>query len=179
MNLFWKKGYEATTTRDLEVELGLKQSSIYHQFGSKQQLLDLALDRYESLTDIAVLESFESSDTGLAAIKEFYDALAAWVTRDGRRGCMLINMMAEDGARHQEITTRTRRYRRRVTTAISRQLQIAANRGDIAAIALEEKATLLLSLVLGYNIAVRGGASSAELKAMRHAVHVQLDSWQV
>jgi len=32
LSLFWRKGYRNTTTRDLEGELGITQSSLYNTF---------------------------------------------------------------------------------------------------------------------------------------------------
>ena len=36
MNLFWRNGYESTSVRMLENEMGINQFSIYASFGSKQ-----------------------------------------------------------------------------------------------------------------------------------------------
>src|ERR1700678_3354945 len=37
--LFWTKGYAATTTREIAASLGIRQSSLYHHFPSKENLL--------------------------------------------------------------------------------------------------------------------------------------------
>ena len=55
MDLFWRRGYRSTTTRDLEASLGVTQSSLYHAFGSKAQLLDRALARYQTRLDHELL----------------------------------------------------------------------------------------------------------------------------
>jgi AcrR family transcriptional regulator len=36
MSLFWRNGYESTSVRMLEKEMGINQFSIYASFGSKQ-----------------------------------------------------------------------------------------------------------------------------------------------
>lgn len=178
LELFWKRGYNTTTTRDLEIGLGLSQSSLYNEFGSKQALLEAALDRYEALTNQALLTPLEGAEQGLTAIEQFFSNLAHWVTHDGRRGCMLINMMAEDGAATAAITRRTRRYRNRVKSALKECLEQAAQTGESTAVDIDERADLLLGLVLGFNIAARGGASSAELEALLSAVRRQVNSWR-
>ncbi|MEE3245254.1 MAG: helix-turn-helix domain-containing protein, partial [Bacteroidota bacterium] len=38
MNLFWKNGFEATSVKMLESELGINKFSIYSSFGSKNGL---------------------------------------------------------------------------------------------------------------------------------------------
>ncbi|MDH3714709.1 MAG: TetR/AcrR family transcriptional regulator [Gammaproteobacteria bacterium] len=178
LELFWKRGYHTTTTRELERYLGVNQSSLYNVFGTKQALLDAALDRYETLTTGALLGPLEDSESGLQAIEKFFSDLAHWVTRDGRRGCMLINMMAEDGTATESIKRRTRDYRKRVKLALKDSLQRAVANGEVAVDDLDQRASLLLGMVLGYNIAARGGASKQELQALLGAVNAQLSSWR-
>ncbi len=179
LELFWQHGYTTTTTRELESGLGLKQSSIYNAFGSKRGLLDAALDRYEALTDKTLLLPLEQSNEGLAAIEAFFIALYHWVTHKGRRGCMLINMMAEDGGETEAISKRTRKYRKRVRTAFRNALLQSSAEGEITDDAIESRADLLVSLALGLNIAARGGLSNTELEKMLDASCNQIRSWQV
>lgn len=97
LELFWQQGFANTTTRDLEANLSLNQSSIYNAFGSKDQLFEMVLDRYEGLTSEALLKPLEDSDKSIEALEQFFNELYQWVTAGGRRGCLLINMMAEAG----------------------------------------------------------------------------------
>ncbi len=46
MVLFWRRGFEGTSVRDLGDELGLRPGSLYAAFGDKQALFHRALDRY-------------------------------------------------------------------------------------------------------------------------------------
>ncbi len=175
--LFWKNGFNTTTTRDLESHLGLNQSSIYNQFGSKQNLLHRALDRYEKQTTEKLLRPLQQGTNGLDDIREFFNNLANWVTRDGRKGCMLINMMAEDAATTEEITQRTRVYRQTVKKSLRRCLELAGEQGQLTDSEITYKAELLMALTLGFNISVRGGATKREQNSLLSAVNVQLDSW--
>ena len=179
LELFWHHGYRTTTTRDLENALGLSQSSIYNAFGSKQDLLQKALDRYETITDQELLQPLEKSKKGLAAIETFFVSLGHWVTHKGRRGCMLINMMAEDGAATQAITKRSRIYRSRVRTALKESIARAARMGETTNDQLDQRADLLVGMVLGLNIAARGGASQPELGRLLNAVRTQVRGWRV
>ncbi|MEL7378280.1 MAG: helix-turn-helix domain-containing protein, partial [Bacteroidota bacterium] len=45
-DLFWERGYHATSISDLEKALGLSRSSLYNSFGGKRALYDLTLARY-------------------------------------------------------------------------------------------------------------------------------------
>lgn len=176
--LFWKNGYRSTTTRDLEAALGLSQSSIYNAFGSKHDLLVAALDRYERQIDDQLLRPLEDSPLGLAAIDAFFDALGHWVTHDGRRGCMIINLMAEDGGETDEITNRTRGYRERVRNALRDALHRAAELAETSDESIEPQADLLYGIVLGLNIAARGGASGQEISRLIASAHHAIASWR-
>lgn len=178
LELFWRDGYEATSTRDLEATLGVNQSSLYHAFGSKAQLLTAALDRYETLIDRELVAPLESRDDGLDAITDFLDALHDWITHAGHQGCMLINLMAEDGGNDTFITRRTRRYRQRVRAAIHEALRRAATHGEIADDGLSERTELLFGVVLGLNIAVRGGADVTEIDRLMRGVRRQVQEWR-
>ena len=178
LEMFWKQGYCATTTRELEVALKLKQSSIYNAFGSKRGLLDAALDRYEALTDAELLRPLEQSNAGLAAIDTFFVTLHHWITHQGRRGCMLINMMAEDGGETEAFTERTHNYRSRVRSAFRKALLQSSEEGEMTAGNIEHRSNLLVSLVLGLNIAARGGLSEKELEQLLDAARNQIRSWQ-
>src|ERR1700740_2742972 len=43
---FWRRGYEATSLRDLTVSMGLTAPSLYNAFGDEEELFALALERY-------------------------------------------------------------------------------------------------------------------------------------
>jgi len=45
-NLFWEKGYQATTMNDLVDKLGINRSSIYDSFGNKRNLFLTCLHDY-------------------------------------------------------------------------------------------------------------------------------------
>ncbi len=178
VSLFWRRGYRTTTTRDLEAALGIRQSSLYNTFGSKRALFSAALDRYESMTSASLLEPLETSAEGLGALHRFFDDLALWVTADGRGGCMIINLMAEDGGESGEIAARTAAYRARVRASLTAALRRAGALGETSATPVETRADLLFGSVLGINIAARGGAASGELQALLAAAHYVVDSWR-
>ena len=44
MNMFWQKGYEATSLADLLEAMGLSKSSLYAAFGGNRELFIAAFD---------------------------------------------------------------------------------------------------------------------------------------
>jgi TetR/AcrR family transcriptional repressor of nem operon len=45
--VFWKKGYEATSMADLIEAMQINKGSQYNAFGSKKEIFDRALVRYD------------------------------------------------------------------------------------------------------------------------------------
>lgn len=179
VELFWKKGFRATTTRDLQEMLGLGQSSIYNTFGSKRALLDSVLDRYEEMTTNALLQPLRQSTHGLAAIDRFFVSLKRWVTCDDRHGCMLTNIMAEDGGSTESIKRRTRAYRERLRRELQRVLQHASDNGELHKdVDVAASARLLVGLVLGINVAARGDAPDKEISELVAAVKAMVRGWK-
>lgn len=172
LELFWRNGYRATTTRELEQRLGLSQSSIYNAFGSKHDLLLAALTSYEDRITSELLVPLEGAENGLDGIDQFFDNLTQWVTHDGKRGCMIINLMAEDAGENEEITKRTRAYRERVRSA----LENALTRVDISD--ASSRADLFYVMVLGLNIAARGGGLTTEVERLVASAHTVIGGWR-
>ena len=53
LDLFWSKGFHATSIKDLETALGMRSGSIYAAFKSKENLYALALERYFTASQMA------------------------------------------------------------------------------------------------------------------------------
>lgn len=179
VDLFWTEGYRTTTTRCLEKGLGLSQSSLYNAFGSKRELLEAVLDRYEAMTDRELLRPLKKSRKGLNAIHDFFAALGRWVSQDSRHGCLLINLVAEDGGATSSLTERAAAFRERLREALRSALARAADAGQIEKRNLDGRADLLLGLVLGLDMAARGRALEAERERMLNAIRAQVRRWRI
>jgi len=174
LQLFWRKGYRNTTTRDLEAELGITQSSLYHAFGSKAGLLDAILDRYQSTVDESLLQPLRHTPDGRSALETFFRDVGAWMAADGR-GCLMVNLMADEAPTNPLVAARTKAHRDRVRAA----LRVAVDRTcpTAGADVVEHRTNLLLATTLGLNIAARAGASPTELDRIVAGVQAEIRSW--
>jgi TetR/AcrR family transcriptional regulator, transcriptional repressor for nem operon len=88
---FWKRGYEATSVRDLVARTGITAASLYNAFGDKRALYRKALDHYveASVADrIRRCEALPPRD----AIEAFFGDIVKRSLNDReRKGCMLVN----------------------------------------------------------------------------------------
>jgi AcrR family transcriptional regulator len=102
LQLFWHKGFHATSLKDLERALDMRPGSIYATFGSKDGLFQESLERYARL-GLAELErilyAHDSPLAGLAAYLRGFGGL-----RDKELpscACMLVKSLLELGEREQ------------------------------------------------------------------------------
>jgi AcrR family transcriptional regulator len=174
LDLFWRNGYRTTTTRELEAGLGITQSSLYHAFGSKARLLDAVLDRYQAAVERSLLQPLRSDPDGLAGLVTFFRDVGAWMAVDGR-GCLMVNLMAEEAPDDPAIADRTRTHRDRVRAALRTAIARACPAADRRTV--DQRADLLLAATLGVNIAARSGALPAELSRIVSGIQAQIRTW--
>lgn len=180
VGVFWRRGYRATTTRELERALGVGQSSMTAAFGSKADLLDAALARYQALLEEALIEPLRRGPGGLEAIDAFVAGLSDWHVRDGVRGCMIGRLMAEGAGAEPRVAARVGEYRRSLRGALQAALGRAVAAGEIPPDDdLEARRDLVVAVVLGMNLAVQAGYAVEAQRALARAARAQIAAWRV
>ena len=95
-DLFWRKGYHATSMKDLEVALDLRPGSIYAAFGSKVKLYAEALEVYAEGTRSEALATMQAAPSALSGLAEHVRALGRVGERDlPSNACMLVKTVLE------------------------------------------------------------------------------------
>lgn len=96
MELFWERGYEATSMAQLTETLGIGRASLYATFGDKQQLYLKALQRWLQSRDPSPIELLSRPGPALAVVRALVDAYVQESIEDElRRGCMVVNSATE------------------------------------------------------------------------------------
>lgn len=134
MEVFWSKGYEATSLDDLCDATGLSRSSLYATFGSKRDLLLRSVDRYAEQRNprlAAILaQPLPIRDAFAALARQFIDQIVAG---PGRRGCFLGNCAAELPRSDCAALARVRQGLEATEATFHDALVRAKNRGELAA----------------------------------------------
>ena len=168
---FWKHGGTKTTMRVLERELGLMPTSIYNAFGSKEQLLQRALQSYLAQVADRLLVPLDSPDAGSDELLHFVDELVEWVTNTDHPGCMMLNLLAEQPLGDESLMSMANIHRDRIRSALRPAL------ARIDELQADARAHLLLAGVLGISVAARGGAGRTEMAAISGALQDQIRQW--
>ncbi|WP_136255729.1 TetR/AcrR family transcriptional regulator [Onishia niordana] len=97
--LFWRKGYHATSLKDLEGALDMRPGSIYASFGSKERLFGEVLTRYGHQGLVELERTLAANPSPLGGLTDYLRALGG--LRDTPRpchACLLVKTLLELGA---------------------------------------------------------------------------------
>lgn len=96
LNLFWSKGYEATSLSDLTTHLGIGKGSFYDTFGSKKELFDRAFAVYRIKAYEKLKADLAAKENRVEGIKNYIENhTAIMLDGDKRKGCFVANSTAE------------------------------------------------------------------------------------
>jgi TetR/AcrR family transcriptional repressor of nem operon len=133
MQVFWHKGYEATSMEDLLEAMNLNRGSLYGTFGDKRQLFLKVIDRY---CHGFVGEKFALLDqpgSALPTLRRFIDGMIEGALADPqRRGCLIANTVMELSPHEEEIAGRLRQALKTAEDTFFRVLVRAKQQGELS-----------------------------------------------
>lgn len=130
MQLFWRKGYGATSLTDLLDAMSIGRSSFYAAFGDKRALFAEALVLFSDRTRQMLVEAWEEQRS-LTAIRTFFRRTLLEVPRErARRGCMMVNTVLELAEVDQELSAVASRELARMESVFADCFEQAQAAGD-------------------------------------------------
>jgi TetR/AcrR family transcriptional regulator, transcriptional repressor for nem operon len=174
-DLFWRRGYNATSVRDLGAELHLTPSSLYRTFEDKHTLFLRALDHYRAT------ESAQARERLATAGQPVRDVLRDWLgwlvgcTADAEPGpgCLVVNTATELGTTDTEVSARTEAAFEVTRSALRSLLDEGRRTGELPTdLDLDAAVELLFTTVLGLRVRERAGHDPQRLAtAIDFAIH--------
>ncbi|MFF0447617.1 TetR/AcrR family transcriptional regulator [Streptomyces sp. NPDC004609] len=172
MELFWLKGYEATSMADLVEHLGIGRASVYATFGSKRELYLRAYDRYlENGVDFVGLLS--RPGPVLPAVRALVERYADEAAADTlHRGCLVVNTAVELAPHDRAVARRVEANWDFVEGTLTSALARARAQGELSA-GKDPRALarFLLTLLQGMRVM---GMSSEDPARLRDTAAVAL-----
>ncbi|GLP64925.1 TetR family transcriptional regulator [Streptomyces sp. TUS-ST3] len=172
MELFWERGYEATSVRDLTQHLGIGQGSLYAAFGDKDGLYRAALERYRVTLAAAALRRLEEEADVRSAVRALLVERVRIAVELGGRGCLMVNAACERLPEDPSIRRIVRDVQDASRAALAEVLRVAAERGDIAA--RHDPDTLAAFLVTFLNGLLVSSKITPDVRALEPLVEVAL-----
>lgn len=161
LELFWRRGYEATSMSDLVGHLGVARASIYATFGNKHELYLKALDRYQRARDPRLLRELSQPGPALPAVRTVVRRFATEAATDEQRlsGCFVTNTAAELAPHDAAAARRVEHSWDHIETLLHATLVRAQAQGELPE-DRDPRALARMLLVLMQGLRVVGKASA-------------------
>lgn len=170
LELFWRRGYEATSMADLVEHLGIGRASLYATFGSKHDLYLRALDRYGENQNPLLLRELAQPGPALPAVRAVVRRFATEATagEERLRGCFVVNTATELAPRDDEAARRVVRSWDHLETLLHAALVRAQAQGELPE-DRDPRALARMLLVLMQGLRVVGKASEDPARVLQAA----------
>ncbi|MDH6215538.1 TetR/AcrR family transcriptional regulator [Streptomyces pseudovenezuelae] len=167
LELFWRRGYEATSMSDLVEHLGIGRASLYATFGSKHELYLKALDRYDRAGLPPIVRELSQPGPALPAVRAVVRRYATEAADDQLRlnGCLVTNTAAELAPHDPAAARRVERNWDQLETVLHSALVRAQAQDELPAdrdpLTL---ARMLLVLMQGLRVVGKASADPARVR---------------
>jgi TetR/AcrR family transcriptional regulator, transcriptional repressor for nem operon len=164
MNLFWRLGYENTSTEALMKEMGIARQSLYDTFGDKRALYLKAMAHYRDQTN----NQMQKLLNGIPSVREGFARLlygmAAETREQHERGCLLLSANLQRDPKDPVVRDFLRDNQARVEAIFLQALARAQKEGELSA--KNDPAALARFFV----VTIQGMRAMARLKSDRKAL---------
>ena len=170
-DLFWRKGYAATSLDDLVTATELGKGSLYGAFGDKRSLFLRVLDDYCTGAVTWVRRSLEGPDArATRRLRSFLLSSAKASAAAGRRVCLLAKSTAELASTDRDVATRSLRTYRAIEELLVTCVKQAQRSGEMdSTVDPWDAADLLLAAERGVEALGRAGMDAASLRRIAEA----------
>jgi len=164
-NLFWRKGYNATSAQDLVDELKINRSSLYNTYTDKKTLFQKALKKYQDQQTAAMINMLSRADDPEKAIKKVFDDLVKESKEDTvARGCFMVNTAVEIAGHDPEIGSLVRANNQSVEDALTVTIEKGQKMGQFSTQnSARAYARFLFGNINALRVIVRSGADKSAL----------------
>jgi len=166
MQVFWHKGYEATSMQDLLTAMDLNRGSLYDTFGDKRTLFIKVVNRYCTTFVGPKFTLLDQPGPALPSLRRFIgDMIDGGLADPQRRGCLIANTVMELSPHEKEVAGTLRRVLKMVEDSFFNVLTRAKQQGELK----DDKdprvlARFLATMMQGTIVMIKAGASADVVK---------------
>lgn len=177
MDVFWAKGFHATSYEDLTRTTQVKKQSLYGVFKNKRELFlkSLALYREENL---AILEAKAAGEAlPLRRLQAICEAVLYADEEARQRGCLIINSALEFGGEDADVNREIAKMAERTQALIEEAIREGQAQGTIAPrFGSRELAVYLGNAINGAKMMEKSGALREEVAGVLRTSVALLES---
>ena len=155
--LFWSRGFEAASSRELADRMGLTTASLYNAYSDKRTLYRRVLQRYANDALGWCRESLAGDKPAFEAFQAFFSTLAKEGTADPhRKGCLIVNAGLETAPHDRQFKAIVASVFRRLERMFRDCLVRGQAEGSITRTqSADDLARVLLGVMLGMRVLAR------------------------
>lgn len=133
MDVFWEKGYKATSIQDLVDRMGIKRGSIYNTFGDKHSLFISAIRHYGEVVTSQTIKVLDSPGSPIENIERFYFELISKSSDGKSKGCLISNTVVELASHDKEAAKEVKILLKKIEMVFFNCLNKAVELGELPA----------------------------------------------
>ena len=133
MELFWRKGFHATSMQDIVEALGINRASLYNTYGDKMQLFRSSVDQYQSGNYNRLETVLNGQENVQLAFRQLFEGALEQACNDPeQKGCFIVNITTEFVPGPPEISEILQQNRKAVTRIFHKRLQRGQQEGQLS-----------------------------------------------
>jgi len=177
LEIFWKKGFNATSIQDLVDHLGINRASIYDTFGNKHSLYLASLKKYRQQTSSQLLQQIRSNNSALGILKDFLISTIAQAINDPHQlGCFLVNAATELANNDESVQNIFNENKKTVEKVLNELIIEGQESGEISLKhSSQALACFLFNTISGLRVLAKGEMSEKELNEIVEVTLSALD----
>lgn len=177
MQVFWRRGYAATSVQDLVDGTGLSRSSLYSTFQNKQGLYQKALQRYELLTTLNNVKLLSGSGSAKALIRQLLMNVVEDELNDSEhKGCLVANACLELAGHDADVSQFVVSNLQKLQHALENLLIKAQQSGEITSTQNPRAlASFFLNTMQGLRVLGKGSPLEQRKQCLMDVVEVALN----
>ena len=171
VELFWEKGFHATSMQDLVLHLGINRASLYDTYGGKEELFDKAFAHYRKSAGGWLEELFKSESSVKLGFKKLFEtAIQEATTDECKKGCFVVNTATELIPGTDKIESVLLEHKDYVEKLFSSYVQRGIDNGEIATTKnAQELGLMLYTLYNGIRVVSKVDTDTKKLEKIANA----------
>ena len=168
MQVFWNKGYDGASLKDLTKAMGISGPSMYAAFGDKRELYLKTIDHYADVDGCAPVVAFESEEDIEKAVRGFLESVIDYSTNNslGTNGCFLASCVSTNVGEVEGVEERMNNAIDETDARLAERFEREKVKGTLPQnFPSKQRARLMYDMRQGYVFRGRAGCDADELKA--------------
>ena len=132
VNIFWLKGYNATSMQDLVDGLGISRSSLYDTYGDKHTLFLKALESYQCTNSGRLCQITNCEQPAKVTIKGLLEFVIDELLNDkSQKGCFMVNAEVEVALHDKQVSEMIRKNDQQLEESFFTVIKKGQEKGEI------------------------------------------------